>query len=86
MSLASVVSASFKPKPGSSNMVVPVEALYATENPQTPSPDRVIPKDSWLYNTCDCNSVDVEATPPLRTEPPALKRRSECCNCASASN
>ena len=65
---------------------VPYEAFIGTEFPQTPSPGRVIPKGSWLYDTCDCNSVEVEATPPLRTEPPALKRRSECCNCASASN
>ena len=65
---------------------VPYEAFIGTEFPQTPRPGRVIPEGSWLYDTCDCNSVEVEATPPLRTEPPALKRRSECCNCASASN
>ena len=85
---ASVVpdNISYLPKLALTLAPVPYEAFIGTEFPQTPSPGRVIPKGSWLYDTCDCNSVEVEATPPLRTEPPVLKRRSECCNCASASN
>ena len=86
MSLASVDSASFNP--GSSNMVVPVEALYATENPQTPSPGRALPN---VYveckDTCNCICPYVEAKKPQphQRSPPVLTCCEKCCKCAIAS-
>ena len=64
---------------------VPYKAFIGTEFPQTPSPGRVIPKGSWLYDTCDCKCPYVEAKKPQQESPPAIRCCEKCCNCTSAS-